>query len=369
MLLVTLPLLVAAVQAAIVSKKAASLSDRKTEERRQREDISPELEPKSDKKFFKKDYPWDKRPVADKYYVFDHPYPAVQDGGDFDKDFVKDENSDGGRWQAQMDYDTLRSKIRAAKEKLRQLKEKMEKEYEDWMQAKERAANGAQILEEAEKATEAARKAAEEAARKVNELEGRSQKDGTKVGGEIGDAVKKVQDEMDDLEKCKKALAEAKQKLKKLLKEKEEQEARDKAAKAEEEKKKAAEEERRKSEAAEKSSKEKDISQPAAGETTGKTTHKEEEDIPVWDEEKWARRLERAEAEHNAARKKYEQELKDVKVTEDQLARAAENLRKFRRPPYVDDNGGVYNVPRSPAVSVHVSAVTAISVLTLAFFA
>merc|ERR1719453_2509376 len=72
-----------------------------------------------------KDYPFDKRPITDEHYVFDHPYPAVQDSGDFDKDFVKDENSDGGRWQTQMEYDTLRGKIRKAEQKLRELKEKM----------------------------------------------------------------------------------------------------------------------------------------------------------------------------------------------------------------------------------------------------
>merc|ERR1719261_2030165 len=111
----------------------------------------------------------------------------------------------------------------------------MEHEYEDWMRAKDKEAKGADSLSESEKATEAARKAAEAAAKKVNDLEGRSSKDGTKVGGAIGDAVKKVQDEMSDLEKCKKALAEAKKRLKELLKEKEEFEKKKKAAKEAEE--------------------------------------------------------------------------------------------------------------------------------------
>merc|ERR1719327_133460 len=75
-----------------------------------------------------KDYPFDKRSITDEHYVFDHPYPAVQDTGDFDKDFVKDENSDGGRWDAQMTYDTLRAKINEAKNKLDELKAKMDKE-------------------------------------------------------------------------------------------------------------------------------------------------------------------------------------------------------------------------------------------------
>merc|ERR1719201_3176303 len=98
----------------------------KADLRNEPQSLSPHLEPKSDKKFFDKDYPQDKRPVADKYYVFNHPYPAVQDSGDYDKDFIKDENSDGGRWQAQMEYDTLRSQIQKAKDKLDELQKKMD---------------------------------------------------------------------------------------------------------------------------------------------------------------------------------------------------------------------------------------------------
>jgi len=64
--------------------------------------IAPSLAPESSKKFFGKDYPGDHHPVADEHYYFDHPYPAVQDSGDFDKDFVKDENGDSGEWKAQI---------------------------------------------------------------------------------------------------------------------------------------------------------------------------------------------------------------------------------------------------------------------------
>merc|ERR1719379_1531397 len=122
--------------------------------------ITPELDT-SDKKFFSKDYPWDKRPVADKHYVFDHPYPAVQDSSDFYKDFVKDENSDGGKWQAQMDYDTLRAKIRKAKEKLDKLKEKMEKEYKDYQSSKKEAEKRYDEVQESKKEVDEAKGAAE----------------------------------------------------------------------------------------------------------------------------------------------------------------------------------------------------------------
>merc|ERR1711865_1095963 len=136
---------------------------------------SPELEPtSSDKKFFGKDYPYDKRAVVDKHYVFDHPYPAVQDSGDFDRDFVKDENSDGGKWAAQMEYDTLRTKIRAAKEKMDKLKVNMEKEYKEYLREKQGAESHHDEVATAKKEVDTAKGAAEEAVKKVNDLEGGS---------------------------------------------------------------------------------------------------------------------------------------------------------------------------------------------------
>merc|ERR1719262_510018 len=83
--------------------------------------ISPPLKDvKSDKKFFgppfPADYPDDKRPVPDQSLMNklkspDQPYPALQSKEDFDADFVKDENSDKGAWQAQFEYDALRKKL------------------------------------------------------------------------------------------------------------------------------------------------------------------------------------------------------------------------------------------------------------------
>jgi hypothetical protein len=116
-----------------------------------------------------------------------------------------------------MNYDTLRAKIREAKDLLDQLKAKMEEEYKEWQAAKDKKADGLAELEKARAEYEAAKKAYEEAVRRVNELEGRAQKPGTGVGGAIGEAIKDVQKEMDDLEKCKEALAKAKKKLKDLL--------------------------------------------------------------------------------------------------------------------------------------------------------
>jgi len=77
-------------------------------------------EHQSDKKFFgppfPADYPEDKRPVPDMHVLAklkgpSQPYPALQSKDDFDRDYVKDENSDTGAWQAQFEYDALRKKL------------------------------------------------------------------------------------------------------------------------------------------------------------------------------------------------------------------------------------------------------------------
>merc|ERR1719446_731978 len=95
--------------------------------------LSPPLKDvKSDKKFFgppfPADYPDDKRPVADKD-ILDmvkgngQPYPALQAKEDYDKDYVKDENSDKGAWEAQFEYDRLRRDLKRAEEEARRAAE------------------------------------------------------------------------------------------------------------------------------------------------------------------------------------------------------------------------------------------------------
>merc|ERR1719387_3003725 len=93
-------------------KKAASLASSK---------ISPPIKDVAgDKEFFgppfPADYPDDKRPVVDKGILNklkgpDQPYPALQSKADYDRDYVKDENSDHGAWKAQFEYDNLRKKL------------------------------------------------------------------------------------------------------------------------------------------------------------------------------------------------------------------------------------------------------------------
>lgn len=340
-----------------------------------RSPLSPDVD-KSDKKFFGKDFPWDKRPVADEHYVFGHPYPAVQDSGDFDKDFIKDENSDGGKWKAQMDYDTLRHKIRVAKDKLKELKAKMEKEYEDWMQSKDKSGKAASSASEAGSEAEKAKRAADAAAKKVNDLEGGSSADGTKIGGQVGDAIKKVQKEMSDLEKCKEALRKAKERLKNLLKEKDEFEKKKAAAKTARDaaEKKAAEDaaaaDAKDAAAAAKAAKEGKAAENKARKKHDKKVAKaqEEEDEAAFDAAAWQKKLDKEKKDHAQALKNYEQELRDVKLTEDQLARAAVELRKFRRPPHVDANGGVYyDDEKSGAFSFRAGAAVLAAMLAAVF--
>merc|ERR1719461_471122 len=72
--------------------------------------LRPSLAPKSDEKFFGKDYPDDLRPTIDSHPKWSYPYPKVQSDAKYDVDYPKDENNDGGHWKAQMDYDEIKMK-------------------------------------------------------------------------------------------------------------------------------------------------------------------------------------------------------------------------------------------------------------------
>jgi len=334
--------------------------------------ISPAV-PISDKKFFGKEYPNDKRVKADKYYVFDHPYPAVQDSGDFDTDFVKDENGDGGRWEAQMKYDTLRAKMQAARDKLKGLKEKMEAEYQEWQTAKKEAGVHTEKLTKAQKEVETTGAAAEAAAKSVNDLEGSSQKEGTSAGGAIGRAVKDVKKEMDDLEKCKEALAKAKERLKELIK----QQADHKVAqaKAEKEEKVAAEKaaaEAKKQEEVDKKEEEKqkeedkkEDEKAAKEDKKAKKAHKKRKADAQKKKKDWEKEIKEDTQDLDDSKKDYQKQKDDVSSTQRQLEEAAENLKKFRRPPYVDGDGGVYNVP-SKSSAIMASSPVALGMMGLA---
>merc|ERR1719316_2077309 len=95
--------------------------------------IEPELTPESDNKFMKKDYPDDKRPkVINK---FGHPYPTIQDDTRYDKDYVKDENDDGGYWKTQMEYDRLKNLLSDQKGEHQAALERAKKEQSEYEKA------------------------------------------------------------------------------------------------------------------------------------------------------------------------------------------------------------------------------------------
>merc|ERR1719498_71213 len=112
--------------------------------------ISPEVQPESSKKFFGKDYPADMRPVM-KGSPVSQPYPAVQGTKQFADDFVKDENGDGGKWHAQMEYDRLRNKLQEEKAEAQTAYEKKEEEMKELEEAQQQE-------QEAEKKTADAKK-------------------------------------------------------------------------------------------------------------------------------------------------------------------------------------------------------------------
>merc|ERR1719199_1171287 len=118
-------------------------------------------EHQSDKKFFgppfPADYPDDKRPVPDKHILdklkgADQPYPALQSKEDFDRDFVKEENSDTGAWQAQFVNDALRKKLAQEEADAKRAKARADREGRDADSAQGDADKAAQRVRDADKA-------------------------------------------------------------------------------------------------------------------------------------------------------------------------------------------------------------------------
>jgi len=91
------------------------------------------LEKTTNKQFYGPPYPGDyqvdENPrTGDEQHRLDFPYPATQENGDFDHDFVEDSDSDGGAWDAQMEYDKMRAKVRKLQVEADRASEKLEKE-------------------------------------------------------------------------------------------------------------------------------------------------------------------------------------------------------------------------------------------------
>merc|ERR1719395_435676 len=110
--------------------------------------IVPELDPVSSPKFMKQDYPDDRR--AKVYHKFDYPYPTVQDGEDYDKDYVQDKNDDNGYWKAQMEYDRLKNILQTEMDQLKKALAKLMQERKELEDAIKREADSERRAGEAE---------------------------------------------------------------------------------------------------------------------------------------------------------------------------------------------------------------------------
>jgi len=341
--------------------------------------ISPKLDPESDKVFFGHDYPDNLAGKGNLKPEFGHPYPAVQDTNEFDRDYVKDENNDGGEWKAQMDYDLMRTKLSKARDDMEHAQAAREKAQDRYRQAKKKEADA---MEEAgvakdkiAKARAAAKSAEKDASdakdatdkaeeedieemRKAVEAEGKKGKAGktdeadakdsteaTNTGAaksgenskeasktdesvdKVEAAAAKVKKEMADLEKCEKELKDAKERLNELMVE-EDKVARDHKTQVDGKK---AQIDKEKAEVSKEESE-------AAAEVS-----KDKKDKEAWEALSAAekKKLSEEEKAHEAAAAKAKLESTDLDKLESDLKAAEKHLRKFRRAE--DADGGVYN--------------------------
>jgi len=269
-----------------------------------------------------------------KLHSFDHPHPVVQESDEYDQDYPKDENSDSGEWKAQFTYDTLRSKIHAAKNLERMRKQMLEEAQTEMRKAAEEEKAAVQKAEtlrneaEHEKEVKAAKERAKEWAAQKNregaEKDAAAAADGGAIGsngtaGDVETAMKEVEGEMKDLEDCKKKLKEAQDQLKDTM----ERSQKGKAA-LEDIKTKSAEE----IAAQEKAEKE------AEALAAAKEKEKAEQE---------AKAKEQAEI-HEQAKKEWSLTSKELKEMEDKLKKAEERLRAFRHK-QVTPGGGIYDAP------------------------
>merc|ERR550537_577487 len=131
--------------------------------------IEPDLDPKSDKKFFGKDYPYD---VSHRTNIdVPYPYPVIQASAVYDKDYTKDENhnsKDGTNWELQLKHakavsdtasevERLQAKLAKEKKDVKDATPKPEMPDEIGMASKDVEA-GVSKLEDCQKELEAAKK-------------------------------------------------------------------------------------------------------------------------------------------------------------------------------------------------------------------
>jgi len=198
--------------------------------------IEPALKDKtSDKKFFgppfPADYAEDTRPVVQKHILDklkgpEQPYPALQSKKDYDSDFVKDENSDTGAWQAQFEYDALRKKLAQAEADEKNAQGKADKEGGDTAGAQRDADEAAKKAADAQKELDGATADQDSAAKTADDFDGPpSAEKLEELKKAVAQAEEKFAKEKTDFEKCQKQLDDAKANLEALKKQQADMEA------------------------------------------------------------------------------------------------------------------------------------------------
>jgi len=302
--------------------------------------VNPPLDPESHRLFYRHDYPHDQKPPVGDAHDFQHPYPLVQDTDQYDKDYVKDENSDGGEWKVQMEYDILRNKVFKAKADAEAARKAAEKKEEGMEASRKKLADAEKKAQEAQAAADAARDRAKKAQEQLDKLEKAAQSGGDSeaVDAGVAEAQKDVEKEISDLEECKKKLQEAQDRLKDLM-----------------EKKQKAEEEHAKEQPAnaEKNKQAKNDAESTAAsskEQAAKELQKAKKDA---EEAKQLREeAENHRKEYEEARKKYEENVGQVQKDEEQIEEAKKRLRHFRDK-QISEHSGISKATEENAAACH----------------
>jgi len=187
---------------------------------------------KSNEKFFGPagDYLMDKRPVPDKSIMAklkgpETPYPALQAKADFDVDYVKDENSDKGAWQAQFEYDALRKKLAEEQADVKGAESKADREGKDADAAQREDDAAGKKVDDAQKDVDSAGKG-EEDAKTAEDFKGPPTDEKLKeLKKAVEAAEEKLVKQQKAFEECEKQLADAKKELDDLKAKQKEMEA------------------------------------------------------------------------------------------------------------------------------------------------
>eukprot|EP00929_Paragymnodinium_shiwhaense_P065912 TRINITY_DN3301_c0_g1_i1.p1 TRINITY_DN3301_c0_g1~~TRINITY_DN3301_c0_g1_i1.p1 ORF type:complete len:335 (+),score=134.28 TRINITY_DN3301_c0_g1_i1:75-1079(+) len=169
----------------------------------------------TDKHFFGKDYPADDRIGAHKGFPHEYPFPSVQHDQKYDNDYVKDENTDSGEWQAQMDYDVSKSKIRYQESAVEAASKAEQDQLSQLTAARSAEQSAEEAAEQARSMAAQAQKAGASAEERLEQLAGKPGGEGGT--GEIGSAQEHVTVELANFENCQKILQAKKANLQKLI--------------------------------------------------------------------------------------------------------------------------------------------------------